>query len=314
MAAPPADTSRLPLAAPFQRDLRRFLSYIRLERGLADTTVTSYAHDVRQCAEFLQQCGRTDFASATIDDLRGFLGELADLGIGPVSRKRYLSSLKHLYRYLIGTAGLQHDPTAALEVPRTTRVLPDVLSVDDVVRMLETPDTTSPYGLRDRAVLETMYACGLRASETIGLRQRDILQDLDALRVLGKGSKERIVPLGRIARTWIERYQHDGRGKLIKHAETDDILFLSSRGRALSRMALWNIVDTAATVAGLDVHVHPHMFRHSFATHLLEGGADLRAVQEMLGHADIATTQIYTHIDRDYVREVHTLFHPRNRT
>lgn len=161
-------------------------------------------------------------------------------------------------------------------------------------------------------MFEMMYACGLRVSELINIRQADVMRDVELVRVFGKGSKERIVPIGPDALVWIERYQQAARGKLITTADTDDVLFLNSRGSRLSRMAIWKIMQLGAAQAGLSKHVHPHMFRHSFATHLLEGGADLRAVQEMLGHADIATTQIYTHIDRDYVKEVHTLFHPRS--
>jgi integrase/recombinase XerD len=181
-----------------------------------------------------------------------------------------------------------------------------------MLRILASYDDASAYELRNRAMLETMYACGLRVSELITLRQRDVLSDVEIIRVFGKGSKERIVPIGSEALAWISRYQQLGRGALVKHAQTDDVLFLSSRGSKLSRMSVWNIIQEACVRANITQHVHPHMFRHSFATHLLEGGADLRAVQEMLGHADIATTQIYTHIDRDYVKEVHTLFHPRS--
>jgi integrase/recombinase XerD len=179
-------------------------------------------------------------------------------------------------------------------------------------RLLDAIDGDEPLQVRDRAMLETMYACGLRVSELITLRQRDLLTDLQVVRVFGKGSKERIVPIGRSALQWIERYRTTVRGHLVViGVDNDDVLFLSRRGKGLTRMSVWNIIQTASERAGLAQHVHPHMFRHSFATHLLEGGADLRAVQEMLGHADISTTQIYTHIDREYVKEVHTLFHPR---
>jgi len=172
-------------------------------------------------------------------------------------------------------------------------------------------DDSTPSMIRNRALFETMYACGLRVSEVITLRQRDVLVDLEIVRVFGKGSKERLVPIGTSALKWIARYQSIARGSFIQTAETDDILFLNVRGRGLSRMSVWKFIQDGCLRAGIDKHVHPHMFRHSFATHLLEGGADLRAVQEMLGHADIATTQVYTHIDREYVKEVHTLFHPR---
>jgi integrase/recombinase XerD len=172
-------------------------------------------------------------------------------------------------------------------------------------------DDSSAGMMRNRALFETMYACGLRVSEVITLRQRDILADMEIIRVFGKGSKERLVPIGTSALEWIARYQNNARGSFIRSSETDDILFLNIRGKGLSRMSVWKFIQEGCQRAGINKHVHPHMFRHSFATHLLEGGADLRAVQEMLGHADIATTQIYTHIDREYVKEVHTLFHPR---
>ncbi|MDP2362460.1 MAG: tyrosine-type recombinase/integrase, partial [Ignavibacteria bacterium] len=175
------------------------------------------------------------------------------------------------------------------------------------------PDTTKPMGIRDRAILEVMYASGLRVSEVINLKQRNILADAEIIRVFGKGSKERIVPIGTSALEWLELYRQKARVLFIKAKPTDDVLFLNQRGAKLSRMGIWKIVDFAARKAEIGTKVHPHTFRHSFATHLLEGGADLRAVQEMLGHSDISTTQIYTHLDRDYIKEVHRTFHPRGR-
>ncbi|MBU3741789.1 MAG: site-specific tyrosine recombinase XerD [Candidatus Kapabacteria bacterium] len=294
--------------------MHQFVQYLRLERGLAEPTIEAYQHDVRTFAEYLASQQITSFASVTLASARQFFVVLAEAGIGPSSRARYLSSIKHLYRFLVGLGRSTVDVTEALDQPRSRRHLPEALSVEDMTAMLDAIDTSTPYGMRDRAMLETMYACGLRASETLGLRQRDILADIDLVRVFGKGSKERLVPIGRSALQWIERYRHEARGHLIRSADTDDILFLNHRGKALSRMGLWKIITHAAAMAGLSKHVHPHMFRHSFATHLLEGGADLRAVQEMLGHADISTTQIYTHVDRAYIKEVHTLFHPRSRS
>jgi integrase/recombinase XerD len=301
----------LPIA--FERDIRSFLQYVRLERGLAETTIAAYEHDVRLYAQHLAMAGLTSFADATLTHGRAFFEMLATAGLSTTSRARYLSSMKHLHRFLLGSGRITRDITEAMELPRKRRTLPDSLSVEEVQRLLTSVDTSDAYGLRDRAMLETLYACGLRVSECIGLRQRDVMPELELVRVFGKGSKERLVPIGTVALTWIARYQAEARGKLIRTSQTDDVLFLSSRGTALSRMALWKILRNACEAAGLEKRVHPHMFRHSFATHLLEGGADLRAVQEMLGHADIATTQIYTHIDRDYVKEVHTLFHPRSR-
>lgn len=302
-----------PLPAALQRDVTQFVHYLRLERGLAETTVTAYEHDVRTFAEYVASQQLTSFGAVTLPVARRYFAVLAEAGIGPSSRARYLSTLKHLYRYLVGVGRSTTDITEALDQPRSGRHLPDALLVDDMMRLLGAIDLSTPYGLRNRAMLETMYACGLRVSEAIGLHQRDVLADVELVRVFGKGSKERLVPIGRSALHWIERYRLEARGRLITTADTDDILFLNHRGKALSRMGVWKIITEAAASAGIEQHVHPHMFRHSFATHLLQGGADLRAVQEMLGHADISTTQIYTHIDRAYIKEVHTMFHPRSR-
>ena len=302
-----------PLPGALQRDVSQFVHYLRLERGLAETTVTAYEHDVRTFAEYLASQELTSFAAVSLPVARRYFAVLAEAGIGPSSRARYLSTLKHLYRYLVGIGRSTTDITEALDQPRSGRHLPDALSVDEMMRLLDAIDLSTPYGLRNRAMLETMYACGLRVSEAIGLHQRDVLADVELVRVFGKGSKERLVPIGRSALHWIEQYRMQARGRLITMADTDDILFLNHRGKALSRMGVWKIITETASAAGIEQHVHPHMFRHSFATHLLEGGADLRAVQEMLGHADISTTQIYTHIDRAYIKEVHTMFHPRSR-
>ncbi len=296
----------------FTRDLRQFMQYLNLERGLAETTLKAYTHDISQLAQYLDAQQVASFSDASLTSLRAFFVVLAEAGLGTSSRSRYLSSIKHLYRYLRTTGRITTDITESMELPRSRRILPECLSVEDMLHILGAFTDGSSYELRNRAMLETMYACGLRVSELITLRQRDVLHDVEIIRVFGKGSKERIVPIGSEALAWIEQYQQRGRGALVKHAQTDDILFLSSRGSKLSRMSVWKIIQEACTRANITTHVHPHMFRHSFATHLLEGGADLRAVQEMLGHADIATTQIYTHIDRDYVKEVHTLFHPRS--
>lgn len=300
------------LPSAFERDIKQFVHYIRLERGLASTTAEAYQHDIRQYARHLTELKRTSFSEASLADVRSFFERLAELELATSSRARYLASVRHLHAFLIGNGRMQRDVTEAMEMPRSRRRLPENLSVAEVVAFLEAFDASDRFSMRNRAMFETMYACGLRVSELIGLRQADVLVDVELVRVFGKGSKERMVPIGAEALDWIARYQSTSRGRLITSSNTDDILFLNSRGGQLSRMAVWKIIQQGAELAGLTKHVHPHMFRHSFATHLLEGGADLRAVQEMLGHADIATTQIYTHIDREYVKEVHTLFHPRS--
>lgn len=299
----------LPLA--LQRDLTQFLQYIRLERGLSPATLQAYERDIQQYALFLQSRDIDAFASATLSDVRYYFETLSSTGLASSSRARYLASIRHLHRFLMSNGRIDRDVTEAMELPRSGRHLPDCLSPEEMDSFLKAFDDSTPSMIRNRALFETMYACGLRVSEVITLRQRDVLVDREIVRVFGKGSKERLVPIGTSALQWIARYQSIARGSFIRTAETDDILFLNVRGKGLSRMSVWKFIQDGCLRAGIDKHVHPHMFRHSFATHLLEGGADLRAVQEMLGHADIATTQIYTHIDREYVKEVHTLFHPR---
>lgn len=307
------------LPRSMSRDLTLFLQYLRMERGLADRTIEAYQNDLLRFSEFLISQQIESFAAVARPHLRGFFEALFDAGLGNSSRARYLSSIKHLFRYLTSTGKCATDVTETMELPRAKRHLPDALTVDEMDALLravahapESGVPSTPPEIRDRAILETMYACGLRVSEVLTLRQRDILADVNLVRVMGKGSKERMVPIGNTALRWIHRYQTEARPSFLKSFGTDDVLFLNQRGKPLSRMTVWNIIQRAASAAGIEKHVHPHMFRHSFATHLLEGGADLRAVQEMLGHADIGTTQIYTHIDREYVKEVHTLFHPRN--
>ncbi|MCZ2132703.1 MAG: site-specific tyrosine recombinase XerD [Bacteroidetes bacterium] len=293
------------------RNIRGFGRYLALERGLSDNTLSAYKLEIRRFSEFLAGRGKTSQTEADVADATDFLLFLADCGLSVASRARALSSLRTFYGYL-QTEGAKYDPTETLELPKSGRELPDVLSADEISLLLEQPDVKNPAGVRDRAILETLYACGLRVSELCNLCRRDILPDVEIIRVFGKGSKERIVPVGRSALEWLDRYSRDVRPLFMKSgAETEGKLFLNQRGRGLTRMAVWNIVSSAAHKAGLPQNVHPHTFRHSFATHLLEGGADLRAVQEMLGHSDIATTQIYTHIDREYIREVHRAFHPR---
>lgn len=295
------------------RHVKRFMLYLQHERGLSVATLEAYSRDVNAFESFLSSQGVNDVAMASRQHIMKFLDDLDTLGLMQSSRARYLSSIKHLYRYLHASGVLTSNPTDAIDMPQPRRHLPDVLSADAMMGMLDSVAPTLPYGLRNRALLELMYACGLRVSEVRMLRRRDVVADLGVVRVIGKGSKERMIPVGEVALEWLARYERESRPLLLGTTATDDVLFLNHRGAPLSRMGVWNIVNEAARDAHLAIHVHPHMFRHSFATHLLEGGADLRAVQDMLGHADIATTQIYTHVDRSYVREMHALFHPRSR-
>jgi len=294
-----------------QRELKQFTHHIALERGLAENTVSSYTIDLTRFIEFLQQKGVSSFANVQTAQILDFLALLADMGLGTSSRTRYLYSIRSLYKFLTAVQISPTNPSELVDLPKSQRLLPEVLSYPQIANILEQPDTTRADGLRNRALLEVLYACGLRASESCNLQQRDILWEAEVIRVFGKGSKERIVPIGKTALEWISQYKRLARSLWVKEGnDSNDALFLNQRGKPLSRMSVWNIVHDSAVQAGID-EVHPHMFRHSFATHLLEGGANLRAVQEMLGHADIATTQIYTHIDREYIKEVHTSFHPR---
>lgn len=296
----------------FEQEMKQFFHYIALERGLAENTSASYTIDITNLRSFLEEQGLNSFTQATPDHLRAFLGVLESLGMAISTRARYLYAIRGLYKYLYATGAVQANAAETIDLPKVRRTLPHTLSYEEITALLEQPDTSTIQGVRNRAILETLYACGLRVSELCTLQQRDILWDVEVLRVYGKGAKERIVPIGSSALHWISEYQRTARTILQKKTATShDIVFLNNRGTALSRMSVWNIVQQAAQQAHIRARVHPHVFRHSFATHLLEGGADLRAVQEMLGHSDISTTQIYTHIDREYIREVHKTFHPR---
>lgn len=301
-----------PTQQRFEREMKQFFHYISLERGLAENTSASYTIDITNLRVFLEEQGLTSFTQATPEHLRFFLGVLESLGMAISTRARYLYAIRGLYKYLYATGAIQANTAETIDLPKVRRTLPHTLSYEEVTLLLEQPDTTTTQGIRNRAIVETLYACGLRVSELCTLQQRDILWDVEVVRVYGKGAKERVVPIGSSALHWIGEYQRVARPLLQKKvAASNDVLFLNNRGTALSRMSVWNIVQQAGQQASLSAHVHPHVFRHSFATHLLEGGADLRAVQEMLGHSDISTTQIYTHIDREYIREVHKTFHPR---
>jgi integrase/recombinase XerD len=294
-----------------ERELEEFIRFLRVERNAAVNTIDSYSLDLKRYLQFLGQQGIGSAGKVERRHIISFLTLLRDLGLTPRSISRNFSAIKAFHRFLISEELSGTDPTENVEAPKRSRRLPEVLNPNEIELILEQPNVHHVLGVRDRAILETLYATGIRVSELIGLKQTSILSDQRIIRVFGKGSKERVVPIGRSALLWIHKYQDEARARLSKRRETNDILFLNSRGKKLSRMAIWKIVHQFSVSAGIKKEVHPHTFRHSFATHLLEGGADLRAVQEMLGHADISTTQVYTHIDREYLKEVHRTFHPR---
>jgi integrase/recombinase XerD len=291
--------------------VRVFEDTITLEDGASPRTVEAYRRDVVRCAAYMREHGITRAADITPGALREFVYHLKDLGLAGSSIRRNISALRTWFRVMLAEGLVQQDPTERLDSPQRWRSLPEVLSVDEVTRLLAAPGLEEPLAFRDRAMLELAYGAGLRVSEWIGLAMKDVVLDEGLVRVFGKGSKERLVPIGRSAIGAVAVYVRELRPTL-ERGNGQGILFLNARGAPLTRMGAWKILRKYVTLAGIDRAVSPHTLRHSFATHLLEGGADLRAVQEMLGHADIATTQIYTHVDREYLRSVHRQFHPRS--
>jgi integrase/recombinase XerD len=290
--------------------LARFTDYVALEQGLSPRTQEAYQRDLQRFAEYAETKGVATPPDITARLLREYVYHLKDLGLSPASIRRNVSAVRTYFRFLTGDGVVVRDPSERLETPKRWRTLPDVLSVEEVQQLLAAPTLDDALVFRDRALLELAYGAGLRVSEWISLGVRDLLLEDGLVRVFGKGSKERLVPIGRSAIGAAAIYLRELRPRLEKGAGKG-ILFLNARGAPLSRMGAWKILRGHVERAGIAKHVSPHTLRHSFATHLLEGGADLRAVQEMLGHVDIATTQIYTHVDREYLRQVHRGFHPR---
>jgi len=291
--------------------LRSYIHFLELEKNASPNTISSYKIDLNRYLAYLETNGIMLPNKIKEKDITAFLGLLREFGLSPSSVSRNLSSIKMFHKFLVGESVSKLNPADNIETPKLSKTLPDVLNQDEIEAILNQPNPVEPLAIRDKAILETLYATGMRVTEAITLKQSNVYKDEGIVRVFGKGSKERLVPIGKSALKWIERYLNEVRGNLSKQGRGRDVLFLNARGRPMSRMAVWNIVRTYTIKSGIKKAVHPHTFRHSFATHLLEGGADLRAVQEMLGHSDIATTQIYTHIDREYLKEVHRTFHPR---
>lgn len=292
--------------------LPRFLDHLRFERGVSARTLVAYDHDVTRLAVFLAAAGRNGPGEATAGDLRAFVLRLKDLGLAPTSIARNISAIRTYFGFLIAENLVDADPSERIQTPKRWRTLPEVLTIAEITRLLEAPDLEHPLAWRDRAMLEFMYASGVRVSELVDLRTRNLMLDEEMALVHGKGSKERLVPIGRRAVGALALYLREVRPKL-EAGRGEGRVFLNARGRPLTRMGVWKILRGHVEAAGIEKPVSPHTLRHSFATHLLEGGADLMAVQEMLGHADISTTQIYTHVDRTYLTEVHRSFHPRGK-
>jgi integrase/recombinase XerD len=290
--------------------LDRFADFLALERGASPRTNEAYLRDVTRLVTFAVVKGAPAPVDLTARLLRAYVYYLKDLGLAPASIRRNVSAARTYFRFLLADGHVVRDPTERLETPKRWRTLPEVLTVAEISSLLEAPTVDDPLYFRDRALLELAYGAGLRVSEWIGIGTRDVFLEDALVRVLGKGAKERLVPIGRSAIGALAIYQRELRPRL-ERGKGRGVLFLSARGEPLSRMGAWKILKRYVDRAGLTKHVSPHTLRHSFATHLLEGGADLRAVQEMLGHADISTTQIYTHVDREYLRQVHRQYHPR---
>jgi integrase/recombinase XerD len=291
--------------------LEGFGDFLLLEQGSSPRTIEAYARDVERLVAFATARGAARPLDIGPALLRDYVYGLKDVGLAPASIRRNVSAVRTYFRFLLGEGHLVRDPSERMESPKRWRTLPDVLTVDEVSRLLAAPSLDEPLAFRDRAMLELAYGAGLRVSEWITLGVRDLQLDEGLLRVFGKGAKERLVPVGRTAIGAVAVYVRELRPRLEKGAGKG-ILFLNARGEPLTRMGAWKILRKYVDQSGITKHVSPHTLRHSFATHLLEGGADLRAVQEMLGHADISTTQIYTHVDREYLRTVHRQYHPRS--
>jgi integrase/recombinase XerD len=300
-----------PLPIELAQFVDEYLSILQLERNLSKLTIEAYKNDLNQFFIFLIEKKVTDLNEITGKEIVLFFSLLNKLGLSDTSTARYFSSLKGFFKFLILSGYIVKNPIDKLQSPRIAKKLPEVLNINEIDKILNQPSIDDVTGIRDRTILEVFYACGLRVSELIHMKISDLYLDDEAIRVFGKGSKERVVPIGSSAIKWIRKYLIESRPILEKKGKSFTSLFLNRRGTKFSRMGLWKMISQYTKSAGIEKNVHPHTFRHSFATHLLEGGADLRAVQEMLGHADISTTQIYTHIDRDFIKQEHKRFHPR---
>ena len=300
------------LRAQIDRDfwLEGFRDFLALESGHSANTVESYLRDLRRLGEFATSRGVRDPACLTRALLRDFVYLLKDLGLSAASIRRGVSAIRTYFGFLVGEGRVMEDPSDRLESPRRGRTLPPILSVSEMEKLLASPQVDEPLAWRDRALLELAYGAGLRVSELCGLGLTDLLLTENLVRIFGKGGKERLVPIGRSVIGAVSVYLHTKRPALDRGKSKGRVL-LNARGQPLSLVGAWGVVKRASQRAGITKRVTPHTLRHSFATHLLEGGADLRAVQEMLGHADLSTTQIYTHVDREYLRSIHKQFHPR---
>lgn len=289
---------------------KRYKTYLRLEKGLSNNSVEAYLTDLDKLDNFIESEGLR-YEEVTYDHLQQFVAQLRDIGIHPRSQARIISGIKSFYRFLFLDGYIKKDPTELLEMPKIGLHLPEVLSVREIDSILDSIDLSQPEGQRNRAMLEVLYSCGLRVSELITLRFSDVYFEEGFIKVEGKGSKQRLVPISDRAIQEIKKYLYDRNHVKVKKG-CEDVLFLSRRGTGLSRIMVFHVIKVQAELAGITKNISPHTFRHSFATHLLEGGANLRAIQEMLGHKQITTTEIYTNIDREFLRKEILEHHPRS--
>jgi len=297
----------------WQTGLIGFKSYLRLERSLSANTIEAYLHDVDMLMQFFKGISeQKEVTEVTGNDLKEFLVWINELGMLPPTQARVLSGLKAFFKYLVLDNQIKADPSALIESPKTSRKLPDTLSILEINKLIDAIDLSKAEGMRNKAMLEILYGCGLRVSELTGLKISNLFLDIDFIKILGKGDKERLVPIGSEAIKFLRIFIEEVRVHIAIKPGKEDFVFLNMRGNPISRVMVFLIIKDLAKKAGINKSISPHTFRHSFATHLIEGGADLRAVQEMLGHESITTTEIYTHLDRDYLRDTIIQFHPRS--
>ncbi|HTB32598.1 MAG TPA: site-specific tyrosine recombinase XerD [Bacteroidia bacterium] len=292
--------------------IRGFKGYLQLEKSLSANSIEAYLHDIANLKNFFDVKKITvSPENVTFRQLQEFIAFIIELGIGPRSQARMISGIRAFYKYLLMEDAIKQSPADLLELPRLPQKLPEVLSIEEIDMLVNAIDLSTPEGQRNKAMLETLYCCGLRVTELVTLKISDIIFEEEFVRVIGKGNKQRLVPLGLSAAKYIKIYLEEVRPHVPVQKDMEDIVFLNRRGRGMTREMVFIIIQQLKMKAGLNKKISPHTFRHSFATHLVEGGADLRAVQEMLGHESITTTEIYTHIDREYLRDAILRFHPR---
>ena len=293
--------------------IKQFKNYLKLKRALASNSIDAYTRDVTKLMEFFNMNKKIQDPLQVLPvDLHDFIKFINELGLSPYSQARIVSGIKGFYKYLTFENLISEDPSELIELPRLGRKLPDTLSIHEIDQLFEAIDMSKASGPRDRAIAETIYSAGLRVSELVNLKISNIYEDVGFLRILGKGNKERLTPIGKSALKFIKSYQHEVRNHMQIKSGQEDYLFLNRLGSKISRVSVFNLIKNLALSAGINKKISPHTFRHSYATHLIEGGADLRAVQEMLGHESITTTEIYTHLDRDYLKQIIKEFHPRS--